>query len=128
VSLLSLIRSETLRNGRRTPRASGTLSPRTTSLKKRFVSIGFSTESKSISVGFRSARVEVEVRGSAAGAIPRNRQAGGRAVKAGPGGAARRGSLDGPVVMLSPATLELDRHQAVLVVSVVVGLSGPHHC
>jgi hypothetical protein len=59
---------------------------RATSLKKRLVSRGSSMESKSISVGFRTARVEVEARGSAAGAIPRNRQAGGRAVKAGPGG------------------------------------------
>ena len=55
-------------------------------------------------------------------------QRGGRAVKVGSGGAARRGCLDGPVVMLSPATLELDRRQAVLVAAVVVGLSGPHHC
>ena len=61
--------------------------------------------------------------------IPRFRGIGcGRAVKAGPGGAARRGSLDGPVVMLSPATLETDRRQAVLVCSVMVGLSGPHDC
>ena len=70
--------------------------------------------------------VGVGARLSAAGGW--NRQRRGRAVKAGPGRAARRGSLDGPVVMLSPATLEMDRRLAVLVCSVVVGLSGPHHC
>ena len=54
-----------------------------------------------------------------------NRQQRGRAVKAGHAVAAVGGSLDGPVVMLSPATLESDRRQAVLV-AWVVGLSGPH--
>jgi hypothetical protein len=39
----------------------------------------------------------------------------GGAVKAGPGGAARRGSLEGPGVWLSPATVEHDRREAVLV-------------
>src|SRR2546421_13126149 len=99
---------------------------KSTSLKKRLLSRGVFDGGEGDLAVLRAVRMWSRARRSSAGLGLG--VWGGRSRPA-PEGPPVRGSLDGPVLCCrQPHAGGTGRRQAVLVDSVVVGLSGPHHC